>query len=99
MTVELKLLPRLTVLLQISIQWTNEKPEASTEDEREAHTSVCWIHIDDETLKLENETEKVTWPGLSTFGYCKATTQTEDELEDWLKASNDIEDNAIMSWL
>ena len=41
---------------------------------------------------MENKTEQVTWPGLSTIGYCKATTQTEDELE----ANNDIDDEAIM---
>ena len=45
---------------------------------------------------MENKTDKVTWPGLSTIGYCKAITQTEDELEDWLEANNDIEDEAIM---
>ena len=43
---------------------------------------VCWIHIDDEALKLENQTEKVTWPGLSIIGYHKASAQTEGELEE-----------------
>ena len=66
------------MMLQTSILWTNVKPDTSTEDEPEALTSGSWIHIDDEALKLENRTEKVTWPGLSTIGYHKATTQIED---------------------
>ena len=62
------------MLLRTSIQWPNVKPETSTEDEPEAPTSDSWIHIDDEALKLENRTEKVICPGLSTIGYRKATT-------------------------